>query len=87
MFALPDFVEHAQVVEAGQRVGLRQILDAFARLGDVRRQRGGEVGDQKERRQLSDGLAGIKQRNHIEARSGDGEQQVAQGDGRHLQQE
>ena len=84
MLALPHFVEHAQVVQAGQRIGLRQILDALARLRDVGGQRGGQIGDQQERRQLPDGPAGISERNHIQARSGGREQHVAQRDDRHL---
>jgi hypothetical protein len=75
VLALPYLVEHAQVVETGQSVGLREVLDALARLGDVGRQRGREVGDQQEGRNLADHLARIAERQHIEPRRRGGQSQ------------
>ena len=61
VFPLPNLIEHAQVEQAGERIGLRQILDPLARFGDVGRQGRGQVRDQKKRRQLSHRLTGIRQ--------------------------
>ncbi len=46
VFALPHFIEHAQIVETRQRVGLRQILDPFPSLRDIGRQRRRQIGYQ-----------------------------------------
>ena len=86
VLALPHLVEHAQIEEAGERIGLRQILDALARLGDVGGQRGREVRDQQKRRQLPDRAAGIHQREHVETGRCRGQQDVTHRDRRHLQQ-
>ena len=52
----------------------------FARLGDVCRQGGREIGDQQKGRQFPDGTAGILHGRHIHAGRCGGKRQVTQGD-------